>query len=93
MCDVWWQYRHRQPEELNPINEPSRFLVTVYATWANIQIGRRNSDARPATTQRGRTTMDIYGRYDEAFTVERVLRECEATRGDFTMRIECRPFV
>jgi len=19
MCDVWWQYRHRQPEELDPI--------------------------------------------------------------------------
>jgi len=39
MYDVWWQYRHRQPEELDPINEPSRFLITVYAIWAYAQIG------------------------------------------------------
>jgi len=57
----------------------------VYATWAYAQIGRRHSDARPATTQR--RTIDIYSRYDDAFIVERVLRECEATRGDFAMRI------
>jgi len=42
MCDVWWQYRyHGREEEEDPVNEPSRFLVTVYATWAYTQIRRK----------------------------------------------------
>jgi len=81
MNDIWWQIRYCEVQD-DRVNEPVKFLVTVYATWAYNQI-RQSLDARPATTR----SQDVYERYEDAFSADRIVRECEATRGEFTMRI------
>jgi len=80
MCDIWWGYRYHGREEEEDLVEPTRFLITVYATWAYRQIRKQSF-----TTQD--QSIAIYRCYENAFRVQNVLRECEAARGTFTMRI------
>jgi len=82
MNDIWERYRDR-PEDL--VNEPVRFLMTVYATWVYTQM-LQNLVAWP-TTHSQCLTADLYDGYEDAFSADRIVRECEATRGRFMVRI------
>jgi len=62
MDDIWGQNRYRSQQD-DSINEPVKFLVTVYATWAYTKM-LQNLDAQPITYSQRLTSL-----YDEYETL------------------------
>jgi len=54
MNDIWNESRYRNQRD-DLVNEPVKFLVTVYATWAYTRM-LQNLDARPITCSQLLTT-------------------------------------
>jgi len=87
MNDLFAQSRYRGQLE-DCINEPVKFLVTIYVTWAYTHI-LRNLDARPTNSQN--FTLTIYDNFKNVFSADSIIRQCEATPTKFTMRISNKP--
>jgi len=84
MNDIWEQSRYRNQQD-DSVNEPVKFLITVYAIWAYTKM-LQNLDAR-STIYSEELTTSLYDDYENAFSAEHILRECETTRRNLMIRI------